>query len=291
MFQSKFMKQKNIKKRNNKSKKRDTTDNIFFEVILMIMIIPLFSFLTLSIFSKSKNISYNVKSNTQKITITTEKRYYNTGEKIELSVKNKSINSIYFEPCEYLDKFEKKIDEKWRESFSYGGKKIYDEFGFKREDNITNCKIELPKEGTGIYRAVVRIYYECEGPGENMCADSKVFYSNEFEVVGGKNDLCEDKVLENCDGKRVSIIGTFIISKAHFLSDIENREVKYQWAGEIMIDDSRGMKEGKRYKVIGIVRKGGQPCGMNNEQCMLDEKGVILPYPTRIEVEKIYSIK
>ena len=176
------MKQKNIEKTNKKSNKKDIIINVFLGVILTTMLVLLFSFLALLFFPKNKNISYNIKGNTQKIIITTDKEHYNVGEDIELSVKNRLTNSIYFEPCEYLDKFEKMVNGKWRESFSYGGKKNYDEFGFKREDNITNCKIELPKEGAGIYRAVVRIYYECEGPGENMCANSKVFYSNEFEV-------------------------------------------------------------------------------------------------------------
>ena len=60
--------------------------------------------------------------------------------------------------------------------------KTYDNRAFRKEENITDCDINLPKSGAGIYRAVVEIYYDCQIPGREMCADSKVFYSNEFEV-------------------------------------------------------------------------------------------------------------
>ncbi|MCK5475176.1 MAG: hypothetical protein KAI71_01155 [Candidatus Pacebacteria bacterium] len=282
------MKQKNSKRTN----KKNISINVFLGVILTTILVLLFSFLVLLFFSKNKNISYNIKDDTQEIIITTDKEHYSIGENIELYVKNRSTNSIYFEPCEYLDRFEKKIDGEWKESSNYRGENIYDESGFKREDNITNCEIQLPKDGVGIYRAVVQIYYECKSPGKNMCANSKIFYSNSFEI---KNDdsFCEDKVLENCDGKRVSIIGTFITSKAHFLSNIENRIVEHQWAGGILIHGHGEMEEGKKYNVVGVIRKGGYRCGTNNEneQCMLDEKGMILPYPTKIEVEKNYPVK
>ncbi len=224
----------------------------------------------------------------------TEKNVYRIGDKIMLFIRNDSGNSIYFEPCEYLSNFEKKINGVWRSEKKIVEDKIYDSDNFRKEKSITSCKIDLPRSGAGTYRVVVRVYYNCQIPGENTCSNSKVFYSNEFKVIGDENDFCEDKILENCDGKRVSVTGTFIVSKAHFLSRIENRKVEYQWAGGIMINNSERMKmkEDERYKVIGIIKKGGQPCGLNNEQCMIDlELGVTLPYPTRIEVEKVYSVE
>ncbi len=176
------MKQKKQDKKAKKEIKRKNV-NIYFEVILMIIVIPIFSFLSISIFKENDSgFVSKILTGKSDVKITTDKPFYVSGENMKLSIKNESINPIYFEPCEYLNKFEKKIDEKWRESFNYESIKDYDKFGFKREKNITNCEIKLPKEGAGIYRTVIQIYYECERPGEDMCRNSKAFYSNEFRV-------------------------------------------------------------------------------------------------------------
>ncbi|MCK5084782.1 MAG: hypothetical protein KAQ64_03955 [Candidatus Pacebacteria bacterium] len=283
-----------ITKKIQQKKKRQKClcENIYFEVILMIILIPIFSFFVLSVLNKNEsNFTNKIIKDSKDVRILTDKNIYGLNDEIVLIVKNNSGEPVYFEPCEFLNNFEKKVNGKWVAENKIMSNNIYNEHAFDKKDNVIKCEIDLPQSGKGIYRSVVSMYYNCGKPGYDTCRSSEVFYSNEFEVTGDKNDFCEDRILENCDGKKVSVIGTFITSKAHFLSEIENREVKYQWAGEIMIDNSKGMKEGERYKVIGIVRKGGQLCGMNNEQCMLDEKGVVLPYPTRIEVEKIYSIK
>ncbi len=288
----------NKQNKNNKKENKKTTEkprlkqkntNIYFEVILIIILIPILTLTLVSLFKTDKAYKGYYSKDSKNVNILTDKNVYVNGEKINLTIKNNENQSIYFEPCEYLNNFEKKINGEWKKEDATVNDNYYNQTSFNKNKSVTKCEIKLPESGEGVYRSVIQIYYSCIKPG--YCENSKTFYSNEFKVVDSKNDFCEDKVLEDCDGKRVSVIGTFITSKAHFLSEIENREVKYQWAGEIMIDDSEGMKEGERYKVIGIVRKGGQPCGMNNEQCMLDEKGVILPYPTKIEVEKIYPVK
>jgi len=179
------MKQQNKTKKAIKQKKtaiRKKT-NIYFEIVLIIIIIPFFSFLALSVFGKnSPDLIKNILPNKSDIKIFTEKTFYSAGEDIEIFVKNNSKKSIYFEPCKYLNRFEKMADGKWIESSSYAGAKIYDESGFKKEKDFASCKIQLPENGAGIYRTVVRIYYECEKPGENMCKNSNVFYSNKFEV-------------------------------------------------------------------------------------------------------------
>lgn len=60
----------------------------------------------------------------------------------------------------------------------------YNQFSFNKSKRVTECKVEPPKSGGGIYRSVVKIYYDCKKPGQNMCAYSKTFYSNEFEIKG-----------------------------------------------------------------------------------------------------------
>jgi hypothetical protein len=172
---------KEAKKQKNTIARKN--NNIYFEVVLVIIIIPFFSFFTLSILGvNSYSLKRNISSNNNDINIFTEKTFYSAGDDIELFIKNDSKNSIYFEPCQHLNRFEKMIDGRWIEFSDYEGAKIYDESGFNREKNFVNCKIQLPKNGDGIYRSVVQVYYECEKPGENMCKDSDIFYSNEFEV-------------------------------------------------------------------------------------------------------------
>jgi len=179
------MKQQNKTKKAIKQKKtaiRKKT-NIYFEIVLIIIIIPFFSFFILFILGKNtSDLIKNFLPIKSDIKVFTEKNFYYAGENIELFVKNDSKESIYFEPCEYLNKFEKKVNGRWIESSSYEGAKIYDESGFNREKNFVNCKINLPKDGAGIYRSVVQVYYECEKPGKNMCKNSEIFYSNKFEV-------------------------------------------------------------------------------------------------------------
>ena len=282
----KTKKQKNNLKNFNGVLDFATVLYVFFSVVLLILLLSIVKIN----YEMKKTCGNDYYTDIKSVEISIDKNVYADNEKINLTVKNNGKQSIYFKPCEYLNNFEKKINGEWKkERVAVKDTYYYDQVSFNKNKSVTKCEIELPEAGEGIYRSVIEIYYNCLKPG--YCESSKTFYSNEFEVIDNKNDFCEEKVLENCDGKRVSVIGIFIASKAHFLSRIEDREVEYQWAGGIMINNSEGMKEGERYKVIGVIRRGGQPCGINNEQCMLDEKGAILPYPTRIEVEKFYLIK
>lgn len=180
------MKQKNKTKKAIKYKKEAMRKNasIYFEMVLAIIIIPLFSFLALSVFGKNSSDFINkilpIKSD---IKVFTGKTSYFAVENIELFIKNDSEKSIYFEPCQYLNKFEKMVNGQWVKFSNYEGAKIYDESEFNKEKNFVNCKIQSPENGMGTYRAIVQIYYECEKPGESMCKNSDIFYSNKFEVV------------------------------------------------------------------------------------------------------------
>ena len=168
-------------------------EEIYFEVILMIILIPTIVLFLVPIFQEplfkeiceqSHKIIYKA-DNKNSVEVVTEKNVYRVGDEMVLSVKNNSNNSIYFKPCEYLDNFEKKVNGDWVSEGNVIENKIYDSRNFKKEESITNCSISLPKSGAGIYRVVVKIYYDCQIPGEEMCSDSKVFYSNEFKVIGG----------------------------------------------------------------------------------------------------------
>ena len=168
-------------------------EKIYFEVILMVILIPTIVLFLVPIFQeplfkeshKLLNKTVYKADNKNYVEITTGKNIYRVGDEMIISIKNNSSDSIYFEPCEYLNSFEKKINGIWVDEKSVVENEIYDSRNFKKEESITNCSVSLPKSGAGIYRAVVRIYYDCQTPGENMCSDSKVFYSNEFRVVNG----------------------------------------------------------------------------------------------------------
>jgi len=166
-------------------------ETIYFEVVLMIVLIPTVVLFLVPIFQKPlfKEIykqPYRMvykTDNKNSVEITTEKNVYKIGDKMVLSIKNNSSDSIYFEPCEYLNNFEKKIDGVWVGEKNIVEDKIYDSNNFKREESVTSCNINLSKLGAGIYRAVVEVYYDCQMPGKNMCSSSRDFYSNEFKVI------------------------------------------------------------------------------------------------------------
>lgn len=174
----------------NKSKNISTQNNldagIIFQVILIIVIIPIFSFLAITVFG---NIFYEkTRGNNEiftrggKVNILTDKKLYYEKEKIVLAVENDSEKPIYLEPCEYLNNLEKKVNGNWEPYKKTVQNKVYDDRGFEKRKRITICELGLPRAEAGTYRVVVKIYYDCKKPGENMCEKSVIFYSNEFEV-------------------------------------------------------------------------------------------------------------
>ncbi|MCK4525679.1 MAG: hypothetical protein KAU07_04530 [Candidatus Andersenbacteria bacterium] len=175
-----------------KTKKQKTNlniSNIFLRAMVasFILLISIFSILFISVletsFETEKNYSNNYPINTEGVKIITDKSIYIANEKINLTVKNNEKQPIYFEPCEYLNNFEKKINGEWRkENTVINDDYYYNQVSFNRNRSLTECKIEPPKSGGGIYRSVIKIYYDCKKPGHTTCAYSKTFYSNEFEI-------------------------------------------------------------------------------------------------------------
>ena len=177
-----------------KTKKQRSNFNSYNEIFLLscvgIFIINLIIFLVLFFsivktnYEAEKIYSDNYFTNTKSVEISTDKSIYSASEKINLTVKNNGNQSIYFEPCEYLNNFEKKIDGEWERENNMKGDKTYNEAAFRKNKKITECEVKLPKSGEGTYRIVTQIYYNCQKPGDNMCESSKTFYSNEFEIKG-----------------------------------------------------------------------------------------------------------
>ena len=175
------MQTKTQKKRFNNSNKMFLLFWIgVFMISLAVILILFFSIVKINYeMEKKYNDSYFL--NTKSVEISTNKNVYIAGEKISLIIKNNKERAVYFEPCEYLNNFEKKINGEWKEeSVVISNNNYYNQFSFNRNKDLTKCKIELPKSGEGIYRSVVRIYYNCVKPGH--CESSEIFYSNEFGV-------------------------------------------------------------------------------------------------------------
>jgi hypothetical protein len=104
-----------------------------------------------------------------------------------------------------------------------------------------------------------------------------------LEVV---EEFCMNNKLEDCDGKKVEIVGTLKLNKAIFLCDIEDRQVEYVWLGNCILIDSKidlNNFYNKKVSVVGaIYASSGERCGLNNnEQCAGEY------YPTTIGIEKV----
>ncbi|MCK4919238.1 MAG: hypothetical protein KAS01_02530 [Candidatus Pacebacteria bacterium] len=175
------MKQKPIKKPNKKNKKKVVRNNFVELILLVIISLSLFSVLMPLLFIKNKNTSRNIELKTQNILVTTEKNFYNSGEDVVLFIENNFNKSIYLEPCEFQNRFERKNNDMWYEISSVDKEIDYDKSGFNKEKKIVNCKVRLSPNEKGVYRSVIQAFYDCKKPEE--CRQSEIFYSNEFRVL------------------------------------------------------------------------------------------------------------
>jgi hypothetical protein len=101
-------------------------------------------------------------------------------------------------------------------------------------------------------------------------------------------EFCTANLLEDCDGKRVSVMGTVKFSKTDFLCDIEDRDVKYTWLGDCILILNEDIPipynlSGKKVEVTGVIDAStGELCGVYRaEECAGKY------YPTMIRIEEI----
>lgn len=115
-----------------------------------------------------------------------DKTSYNTEEMINLNIINNSNESIYLVPCQYFNKFEKKVSDKWQ-AISLA---VCDETEFladfvsiekinkKAEDSIVAKKL-----GEGVWRGVSTVYFGCQKAQTTSCKNNQIIYTDEF-VIG-----------------------------------------------------------------------------------------------------------
>lgn len=172
-----------IKKQKKSKQKKET--NIYIELSLAILYIPVLVIILVSVFSPKEKVQVFQEDSlkiSQDVRILTDKNIYSLKDEIVLIVKNNSGESVYFEPCEYLNNFEKQVDGKWVMEKKIVENISYDESIFDSKKSISKCLVKLPMSGKGYYRTVVNLYFDCEKPGNETCQRVKTFYSNEFEV-------------------------------------------------------------------------------------------------------------
>jgi len=164
-------------------------NKFFFPMVVAIVFIPILFIMIFDLVFLGENnspIGSYISVLKGGVKISTIKNKYSANEEISLHVDNKGRYSIFFEPCETLNVFEKKIDGNW---VLQGGKEAIPEYSgsgvFEKKNGNAECKIGFPQSGPGIYRVVVPIFYGCTQPSRYACQSSQNFYSNEFEVVDG----------------------------------------------------------------------------------------------------------
>ncbi len=154
-----------------------------FYVVLMIILIPTLVLFLIPLFNAGRfHDTERCSKASDSIEILTDRKVYSSNDKITLIIKNNSGKTIYLEPCEYLNKFERKVGKKWMPENRVISNIVYDKSSFNRRKGAVKCKIDPPTAGKGTYRVVVKVYYNCEKPGYDACRNSKVFYSNGFRL-------------------------------------------------------------------------------------------------------------
>jgi len=173
------MKKINKKIKNKQNVLKFDAEILFYFFIMGIL--PLFIaafYLQFDKINNPKNNAY-LAENLERVMVKTDKNIYEFGDKIILAIENYSDRSIYSEPCEYLDNFEKYINGKWINLGVKHDKIKYDKSEFNLSKKITKCTLSLPKE-EGVYRFIVKVYQGCQKP--EICKGAIDFRSNEFRV-------------------------------------------------------------------------------------------------------------
>lgn len=160
---------------------RPDAETLFYFVIMAILPVFIAAFyLQFEKIGDPEKNAYLIE-NVDKIIVKTDKDIYKLGDRIELAIENNSDRSIYSQPCEYLDNFEKFVDGKWVNLAAKHDNIEYDKSGFNMSKKITKCTLQVPSgEGDGLYRFVVKVYHGCQQP--EKCTGAIDFYSNEFKV-------------------------------------------------------------------------------------------------------------
>lgn len=115
-----------------------------------------------------------------------DKTFYNVEETINLNIINNSNESIYLAPCQYFNKFEKKVSNTWQIvslSECDGVGAVAEISVIEKISKKVTESIMAKKLGEGVWRGVSRIYFGCQKAQIESCENGQIIYTKEF-VIG-----------------------------------------------------------------------------------------------------------
>lgn len=254
------MKQKSggakTKNKQGRLQKRDLAFAGFF-LCIFLAVLPL---IVLSFYKfKGCENNCNIAQSAENIKVSLDKSSYGVGEKISLSIVNSGSRAIYLEPCEQINVFEKEVDGKWTlTGETNNDKSLGQSGGFETKSSNTSCQIDVPEFGSGTYRLVVPVFYDCSQANRYACEESEIFYSKSFQITVFE-ETCDEA--GQCNGDLIPVSG--ILRKKneiYYLSGPGDGSSDLIKLENLASFPGLELEEGKIYDAKGIFHKSSQVC-------------------------------
>lgn len=164
---------------------------VLWGTVIALTVMVIFSTYAMTIFfgtlkwvDKSE-LKYRAVIPIEKITYHVDKDTYLLNDIIKFGIINNSNESIYLAPCQYFNRFEKKIAKGWQS--------INIESCTETEDTSSTMDIEkvskklegtldAKKLGNGIWRGVSTVYLGCQKAQFASCQAKKTVFTGEFTI-------------------------------------------------------------------------------------------------------------
>lgn len=121
----------------------------------------------------------------QKVIYGNDKISYRTDEMINLDIINNANESIYLVPCQYFNKFEKKVSDKWQAVFLVACDEteiLTDSASIEKISKRAEASFMAKELGEGVWRGVSAVYFGCQKAETASCKNSQIIYTNEFII-------------------------------------------------------------------------------------------------------------
>lgn len=130
---------------------------------------------------------YQNNSLAGKVIYENNKIFYRPEELIKLNIINNTDESIYLAPCQYFNKFEKRVLNEWQavslavcdELDNPADSGSIEKISKKAEESL-----EAKKLGEGIWRGVAVVYFGCQKAQTSSCTNNRIIYTDEFAIGG-----------------------------------------------------------------------------------------------------------
>lgn len=134
-------------------------------------------------------LPYQNNSTFRNVIYRNDKIFYRPDEMIKLDIINNANESIYLAPCQYFNKFEKKISDKWQAVFLAACDEVEvltDSGSIEKISERAEESFMAKKLGEGVWRGVSTVYFGCQKAQIASCKNSQTIYTNEF-AIGERN--------------------------------------------------------------------------------------------------------